>query len=383
MAEIEFTIDELTIPEASGAAGWNDFVAMVAVRNTVDTEAYASDELAFTPEELLPVWQNQRYEPKRVLVARVGGTIVARATVERLPASDPDGAANVAWLSVQVLPGWRRRGIASALTDRIEALAAADGCRTLIVYAASRPAPGPAMPSPTGFGAVPRDNAEVQFLLQRGYRLEQVERGSRLALPIGPDLLASFAEQAAGFAGTDYIVHCWRDNTPPGWREDVAVLYTRMSTDAPTAGLQEPEDVWTAERLVDEERSFAGSPRILLTAAVRYIPSGHLVGFSQLSVPAERDRPVSQEDTLVLREHRGHRLGMLLKAANLHYLQREHPGHPSIITFNAEENRHMLAVNEALGFVPIGYEGAWRRSRTDALPEGRTGADQETSSDRD
>jgi hypothetical protein len=52
---------------------------------------------------------------------------------------------------------------------------------------------------------------------------------------------------------------------------------------------------------------------------------------------------------------------MLLKLANLVEVQRRMPGHPSVITFNAEENRHMLDVNEAVGFVPIGYEGAWRR----------------------
>ena len=379
MTEIEFTAEELAIPEAPGAAGWNDFAAMVAVRNAVHAETYGTDELDFTPEELLPVWSNQRSEPKRALVARVDGRIVALATFERPPGGQADPAAprphdpaNVAWLSVQVLPGWRHRGMGSSLTDQIEALATRDGCRTLIVSAASRPAPGPALPSPTGFGAVPQDNAEVRFLLRRGYRLEQVERGNRLALPIGPELLSSFAVQAAEFAGIDYIVYCWRDNTPAVWRDDIAMLYTRMSTDAPSAGLQQPEEAWTVQRLVDEEKSFALSPRLLLTAAVRHIPSGHLVGYSQLSVPAEVTRPVSQEDTLILREHRGHRLGMLLKAANLHYLQRESPGHPSIITFNADENRHLLAVNEALGFVSIGYEGAWRRSLTDAAPEQRT-----------
>ena len=379
MMETRFTTQELTIPEAPGAPGWDDFVAMVAVRNSVDAEAYGSTELDSTPEELLSIWRNQRYEPKRTLVTRADGRIIARATVERscLPetAPNPDPRhipTDVSWLSVQVLPAWRRRGIGSALTDRIEALAADDGCRNVIVYAASRPAVGPAVASPTGFGAVPEANAEVQFLLRRGYRLEQVERASRLALPIGRELLANFALQAAEFAGIEYIVHCWRDRTPAAWREDIAALYTRMSTDAPTAGLKEPAEVWTAERLVDEEEAFAGSPRVLLTAAVRYIPSGRLVGCSQLSVPAEVTRPVSQEDTLVLREHRGHRLGMLLKSANLHYLQRESPGHPSIITFNAEENRHMLAVNEALGFVPIGYEAAWHRSLPDPAPDRTT-----------
>jgi GNAT superfamily N-acetyltransferase len=64
----------------------------------------------------------------------------------------------------------------------------------------------------------------------------------------------------------------------------------------------------------------------------------------------------------VLREHRGHGLGMLVKLVNLAALQRDHPGYPSVVTYNAEENRHMLSVNEALGFVPIGYEGAWKKT---------------------
>ena len=51
---------------------------------------------------------------------------------------------------------------------------------------------------------------------------------------------------------------------------------------------------------------------------------------------------------------------MLLKAANIRLLQSAAPGHPSIMTFNAEENRHMLDVNEALGFEPMGYAGAWK-----------------------
>jgi hypothetical protein len=52
---------------------------------------------------------------------------------------------------------------------------------------------------------------------------------------------------------------------------------------------------------------------------------------------------------------------MLLKVANLAHLERIAPGHPSVTTFNAEENRYMLDVNEAMGFVPIAYEGAFRK----------------------
>lgn len=91
-----------------------------------------------------------------------------------------------------------------------------------------------------------------------------------------------------------------------------------------------------------------------------HVDSGRLVGFTQFGLPADRTRPVDQFDTLVLREHRGHALGMLLKLENLAQLERTHPGHPSITTWNADENRHMLAVNKAFGFTPMGYEGAWR-----------------------
>jgi GNAT superfamily N-acetyltransferase len=351
-----FTIDEVSIPKTIDAPDAADFIATVEVRNAVEADGFGTDDLAYSAADLLPGWLNTVYEPKRLFAARVDGRIVARAIYETTTED-----ADVVWLEVQVLPEFRRRGIGTELSGLLETMAAQDNRHKIIVYTVSKEAAGERVEAPTGFGSVPRDGVEVRFLLSRGYTLEQVERGSRLALPVDDEDLRGRLDAATASAGADYSVQFWIDRTPERWRDDLAVLLTRMSTDAPTAGLEEPEDPWTAERVLDEEKRRESSPRTALTAAIEHIPSGRLVGFTELNVPIELDRPVEQGDTLVLKEHRGHRLGMLLKVANLRALQNERPGHPAVITFNAEENRHMLDVNEAVGFVPIGYEGAWKK----------------------
>jgi len=58
-----------------------------------------------------------------------------------------------------------------------------------------------------------------------------------------------------------------------------------------------------------------------------------------------------QEDTSVVSAHRGHRLGMLLKATMLLWLRDAQPMLETIDTWNALSNRHMIAVNDELGCV--------------------------------
>lgn len=57
-----------------------------------------------------------------------------------------------------------------------------------------------------------------------------------------------------------------------------------------------------------------------------------------------------QHITIVDPAHRGHRLGMWVKLANLRYTRGEEPALRNIDTWNAATNSHMIAINEALGF---------------------------------
>ena len=351
----EIVVEEVPIPEAPGAAGWDDYVATVDIRNLVEEAGYGSVDLRVTPERLLGYLRDP-FSPHRLFVARIDGRIVGRGLTETRQEADSP----VCWTDVRVHPDARRRGVGTALAERLEQLARAEGRTHAIVYIVSPEGPGPRLPSPTGSGSLPADNVEVRFLRGRGYRLEQVERASRLGLPLDADALARRLAAARTRSGDDYRVHTWTGATPQPFLDDIATLLTRMSTDAPQGELDEPEDVWTAARVVENEARTTADGAELLTAAVEHRAHGRLVGFTQLGLPADRIRPVDQFDTLVLREHRGHGLGMLLKLENLASLEAEHAGRPSVLTWNAEENRHMLAVNEAIGFAPMGFEGAWK-----------------------
>jgi GNAT superfamily N-acetyltransferase len=348
------TIEELPIPERVGAAGWDDFVAAVEAMHRSDLVWAGVPDGFYTPEEELPHFQDPN-RPTRMFVARDGGTVVASGHFE-LQADEPD----TALLMLQVPPEVEGRGIGRALADALEAAVAEEGRRKIIAYAPEADFGGDRLASPTWFGSVPANSRTTRFAQARGYALRQVNRYSRIAFPVS-GVVAQLAA-AIERSGPDYRLHSWLGRTPERWLDDVALLITRMSTDAPDAEVGTPEDVWTAERLAAEDaRKERDDPRRFVTTAVEHVPTGRLVGFTEYSVPPQAERAASQYATLVLREHRGHRLGMLLKIANLAYLEQMAPGHPSATTWNAEENRPMLDVNEAIGFVGVAFEGIWVR----------------------
>jgi GNAT superfamily N-acetyltransferase len=357
----DFTIDELTIPSAPGEPGWDDFVAATRVRNAVEAASIGSDDLNYDAEELLPNWQPNEFEVQRMFVARSADDIVARATFS---SSTADGE-NMADIHVEVLPTFRRRGIGSALLDHMDECARELGRSVLQGYGldAAENLVGATIVPPTGFGAVPAESELSRFLVGNEFVLEQVYRYSRLALPHDEQALLRLRDEAR-VAANDYRIEQWHGHTPERFLEAMVVLRKGMQTDAPTAELEPDRSEWTVQRVMEEDAELMDlSPRTYHYLMAVHNDTSEVAGFTEFSTPHERTRPASQGDTLVLKAHRGHRLGMLLKAEGLLRLQRENPGHPAITTSNAEENRPMLSVNEALGFIPVGYEGGWKKVR--------------------
>lgn len=225
-----FTIDELVIPATLDAPTGAEFARALDVGNQVEALSYGTPDLAYEASEELPYYLDA-FNPHRLLVARVDGSIIGRAVYE----SSVGEEADTAWVSVEVLQGHRGKGIGTALAQAVEAIVAAEGKAKAVAYIGVQDAPGERIPSPTGFGSVPAESRDVRFLLARGYSFEQVERLSRLELPVAG--LDELVRAAAERSGPDYLVHTWEAATPERWRADLALLGTRMSTDAPSAGL--------------------------------------------------------------------------------------------------------------------------------------------------
>ncbi len=354
---MQWTIDEITVPETIEGPGWEVFKEYVDVRNAVEAHTVGTDLLAMPLPDVWAEYRDNPHRTRRHFAVWQDGAIIGRGLVTLRPYQPETGAHVMA----DILPAFRGAGVGSALFETVEQVALDAGAPVLkanLPHTATLGAPR--VTPPTGFGDLPANDDGVRFLTSRGYVLEQINRISLLETAGLAERLRPLQQSAVEAAGADYRVVTWTGLTPDRWASDLAVLRTRMSTDAPSAGLVMTVDEWDVDRVREHDARIASSGRAIFTSAVEHVPTGTLAGFSELVVSG--GNPVAwQEDTLVLRDHRGHRLGMLLKIAAAELLSREVPDIEAIVTYNAEENRPMLDVNEAMGFRAIGYEGSWQK----------------------
>lgn len=329
----------------------------VQTANRVSQHFWGDARADTTVQEIVASLRNDEDELALRWLVSEAGRDVARCII----GMSRDPGASVAYLSLWVVPEARGRGIGRALLRQLEREAIRLGARTVQTWADHRlPVDGEHRLIPkSGHGAIAADGA-AHLLHASSYLLEQIERVSELDVATAAASLAAHRAEALSHAGVAYEVRSWQGSTPSGLRDAMAALHARMLTDAPMAGLDTDPERWDAARLQRLESEWDAAHQTALQAVALHRASGDAVAFTVLLLP-EPGRPATQEDTLVHANHRGRRLGMLVKAENLLQLRRLHPDRTRVLTWNAEENRPMLRVNEALGFVAISAEGAWQR----------------------
>ncbi len=243
-----------------------------------------------------------------------------------------------AWLDVSVPPAVRRRGIGTALVAYLVDLAHGDGRETMLAESA--------------YPFDRRDDHPYRRFAERnGFELSLTEVRRDLELPVPRETLEAWiAEAAAHHAG--YRIETFDDRIPAQLLESFLYVANQLSADAPQG-----EVAWEAEAVTPEAyeqrrlNSIEAGRRVYHTLGIG--PDGDVVAHSTLSVPEEDMPNIYQWGTLVRRDHRGHRLGLAVKARSLLEVQRRHPERTRITTANAEINTHMVAINERMGFVPI------------------------------
>jgi len=243
-----------------------------------------------------------------------------------------------AWVGVQVSPPEQRRGYGGELLAAITELLVADG-RTLLVGETMLPF------------AERETHGYRKFCERHGYAFSNVEVVRWLTLPVADEAIQAWADLAAErHAG--YTLETYVNDVPADLIPSLCVLMGQLGVDAPTGAVDWEEEVITPERFVESRTSLVAAGRTIYeTLAVT--PDRMVAAQSTLSVPPTGRTDVSQWGTFVHREHRGRRLGMATKAANLRAVQQAHPEMKRVVTQNAETNDYMVSINVLMGFEPV------------------------------
>jgi GNAT superfamily N-acetyltransferase len=246
-------------------------------------------------------------------------------------------------LNIVVHPARRRGGLGTALLRHAANRAAASG-RAILDGIEQEGSAGEAFAR--RFGAE-SGITEIRRVLDLG------------KLPAGKiTRLREDAEKAA--AG--YSLVRWEGITPDTRLDQVASLHNALN-DAPRDSGVEPT-AWDAQRVRDRQNArVARSPYRRYSLAAVDDATGEMAALTVVSVDPGVPEWGHQLITAVTRPHRGHRLGLLTKAAMMDWLAEAEPQVKRIVTWNAASNRHMIGVNEELG-----YEISGRPYRSVELP---------------
>ncbi|THV30617.1 GNAT family N-acetyltransferase [Glycomyces paridis] len=256
-----------------------------------------------------------------------------------------------ATFAVTVHPGHRRRGHGAALLAHVERFCAEQGRTTVVTAVPMYWENGPE-----------RDETGARALERRGYTraLTTVNRRSPAA-PFGADEETRRYDEARAKAGDAYELRQWAGPVP----DDLLITMCRMETmimsEIPLGELDlQPEQV-DAKKLRGREAVNAAEGRVNVHSVAVDRSTGEVVAWTEIGVDEGDHADGHQGITIVDPAHRGHRLGLLLKLANLRQLRERFPHVAWIWTDNADVNAPMIAINELLGYATVDANAEYQR----------------------
>jgi len=271
-------------------------------------------------------------------LARAEGALVGFATAH-FPVEDNTDSAH---LRGTVRPEVRRRGVGRALLTTVLDLTRAEDRKK--VYAGTWQG-GPGGPA-----------LEAMGFSSEGLGVSAVRRVDLHDAPHG--LWQRLYDEALGHAADYELVHMVGP-TPDHLVEDMVGLHAAIN-DAPLEDPEAEADHWDADRVRAYDNAMAGRRQTVYRVLARHRRSGEWAGLSMLCVDEFNPTVAFQEDTSVVRAHRGHRLGLLMKADMLRWISQERPEVTAADTWNATNNHHMIAVNERLGATVVAHNQTYR-----------------------
>lgn len=248
---------------------------------------------------------------------------------------------HLAILAVTVDPVVRRDGAGRLLFQAGVERARDRGRSVVIAPSADQPA-SEAFALAMGLDRASEEVHRRQDVLAVDWRRLDDEFGSAQRYSVGYELI-----RVAGAIPDDLI--------------DDVVHLTAAINDAPTDELSIDDEIFTPERIRAVETAHAARNIRLYRLIARETASGALAGHTIVSIARDQPWHGNQYDTSVLREHRGHRLGLFLKIAMLRWLAETEPQLRTLDTSNSASNTHMIAVNDILGYQVTGATIIWQR----------------------